>query len=80
MCLLSRYGVGASVKKNWDPGVVQGMSFNRGGKKEGKRIGPFVFGPELAIAKMPADKPSAYCFFLVSYIYGLPAPVNLSSG
>ena len=43
-------------------------------------MGPFVFGPELAIAKMPVDKPSAYCIFLVSYIYGLPAPVNLSSG
>lgn len=40
--------------------MVQRMSFNREGKKEGR---PFVFGPELAIAKMPADKPSAYCFF-----------------
>ena len=65
VCLLSKYGVGASVRKNCEPGgkkkracaVIEGGPRCRGDATNE----PLVLGPELAIAR-------------------IPAPVNLNSG
>lgn len=51
VCLLSRKGVGARVMKNWEPG--KRVSFQAWSKSQIQDV-PFVFGPELAMANIPA--------------------------
>lgn len=52
VCLLSRYGVGASVRKNWEPRTASATKLMD--EENGSRGLPLVFGPEFAMAKMPA--------------------------
>ena len=49
VCLLSRNGVGARVRKNWEP---EDSEMGRVGTVT--TLVPLVSGPELAIAKIPA--------------------------